>query len=576
MFKIISSEMKKILSKSGIYILSVFLAIILVAGVAIYKPETYESNVVKIEGTTFAQKYEYFMGGLNAGPKSKADDVLQNALDKINNYFIDGETEKQHIENLITNFYSAYDLYLSSKTSEDNAVVSNKRNALKTAFQDICDEIDNVMIKSSNGTFSALLTSKNRDAWSTLSSNMRKWLNKTITYDKVSDDCKYFEDNFKNQFDSLLSSIIYPELSTSFVSTYTSSSEGKYKTLKERLNTILTTMSSLKSEPQATDDNEIAFANKMNELANEYISQIDTFANLISYELLCNAFDHVSTSENMTIVNLSNYSKYDSNTLKVRYSYLFDNNKTEQDFAHPLTIGVTSNTKTNAYDFAYFVLKIFSFVIIVYAILLCCHSIAGEIKEGSMRYIAIRPMSRSEIYFGKLLSIIIISTILLVFSAIISFLVGCAVYGVSSLPILTIFNGKTAVVMKPMAMYFIAILSILLQIIVYSSIALLFSSFIKSDLASMTILILLYLVNTLLPLFVTKPNSWLTFYPFSHIDLFALFGSSTYAVAGNIFNSLFGTKIYTTTSIGLTIVMILLIVGITNAVGNVLFKKKEL
>ena len=57
MFKVVGSELKKIVSKPGIYILSVLLALILVLGVFIYKPVVYESNQYELNGSTFLEKF---------------------------------------------------------------------------------------------------------------------------------------------------------------------------------------------------------------------------------------------------------------------------------------------------------------------------------------------------------------------------------------------------------------------------------------------------------------------------------------------------------------------------------------
>ena len=259
-----------------------------------------------------------------------------------------------------------------------------------------------------------------------------------------------------------------------------------------------------------------------------------------------------------------------------RYNYLFNHNDSEADYARPLTIGITSNNKINAYDYSYFILKVFAFVIIVYAIMSACHSIAGEIKEGSMRYLAIRPVSRTKLFFGKWLSIIVMSAILMAFSFVISICVGGAVYGMDSNTILAIFNGNHAFTIHPVGMILIYLISMMLELIVYSLIAMLLSVLFKSDLMSMTILIVVYLINTLLPIFVQGANTWLAYYPFSHISLYSLFGSAVYGVSQNFFNLIFGSKIYAGTHIALTISMIALISTVVGIIAVKLFKRKEL
>ena len=125
-------------------------------------------------------------------------------------------------------------------------------------------------------------------------------------------------------------------------------------------------------------------------------------------------------------------------------------------------------------------------------------------------------------------------------------------------------------------MIVIYVVSMLLELTVYTSIALLLSCLLKSDLLSVTLLLALYLINSLLPVFVTGMNSWLTFYPFAHVSLYALFGSSLYSIQGNFLNALLGAKVYITTNIILTAVIIVLLISITTLVATKIFKKKEL
>ena len=65
MFKIISAEFKKILSKPGIYILSLLLAVILVLGVFIYNPQVQESNKI-----TFTQAKNNFLENVSSTSKA--------------------------------------------------------------------------------------------------------------------------------------------------------------------------------------------------------------------------------------------------------------------------------------------------------------------------------------------------------------------------------------------------------------------------------------------------------------------------------------------------------------------------
>lgn len=585
MFKVISTETKKMLSKPGIYILSILLAIILILGVFIYNPQPSRTASITLNGSNFTEKYEDFMGdALTAntyGYKNQADTIITNATNSLKNYRVESNGQlistEEHINKQLKNFEAFYKTYVDytyiTDATEHNISVTQSK--LIDALDKLYDAVTAASNKTASGSFVLLTSAKNLDQFNQSYKDVRAHFNVKRNKPDIADHCAEYSQKLKPAFYEALNSFTYPVITDSIINLYTVDDEiSKFAILNGRLEEIMSTINEKHTLAINNADQNKALKDEMDVLANAYMATVSTYANLIKYELINNAFNSLSTQQQLDTKYLSDYSRLDSSSLLIRYDYLFQNNKTENDYAIPLTIGRISNVETNAYDYAYFVLKLFSFVIIIYAMMSACHAIAGEIKEGSMRYLAIRPVSRFKLYLGKLLSIISLSTILLLFSAIIAILVGGTVYGFSSLNILTIFNGNTALVIHPLVMILILFLSIMLEIIIYTSIAMLFSTLFKSDLLGITILIAIYLINVLLPLFVTSPNSWLTYYPFSHINFFALFGSSVYSVEG-VFSALLGAKVYTTTNLVLTSSIILLIILIVNILALKFFKKKE-
>lgn len=578
MFKVISAELKKMVSKPGIYVLAILLAIILVLGVFIYNPTVYSTSNITLTGSTVMEKYTYFIGEGSGSIKLQADSSITDASNKILSYTIDGKTQEENINNLYDTFIMYYNNYREAAYNDTPAnVITTYRNNLINALNSLNTAITTGVNNSSAGAYTILTTRSNYDRYTSAYESVRTLFSTNTS--NIADICQEYEDNYKNDFTSSIDALIYPTLSEELIRDYTVNEEGtKLHTELSRLNEINDSIQSIYNDVRdGTKDNEsISVMQELEDLANLYMNTASTFTNLVNYELLSNAFSFVNTNDQLDLLYLENETQYNSNTLLIRYDYLFDNNKTENDYAHPLTIGVTSNDEINAYDYAYFILRLFSFIIIVYAIMSACHAIAGEIKEGSMRYFAIRPVNRLTLYFGKFFAIILMSLIMIIFSAIIAVCVGGAVYGFSSASILTIFNSSTAIVIHPIVMLIIYLVSLLLELIVYTSIAMLLSCLFKSDLFAVTLMIVLYLLNTLLPVFVTGANSWLTYYPFSHISLYSLFGSSIYAISNNFLNMLLGAKVYAGTNIGLTITVILLFVVIINLLATVAFKKKEL
>ena len=584
MFKIISAEFKKILSKPGIYVLSLLLALILVLGVFIYNPKVQETNTINFTQTNFLDKYAYFIGddetNKTYGIKVEADKKVTLAVENVNNYLIqtaDGKiTQKQNIENLLADIDEKFKEYLDCSIDGLESTIIKTRTDLVSSFENLNTAVMNANIKAANGCYSIVMTESTYSNYTKQYKDIKAWAETIVKKEDLANHCNIYKNKFKNDFLSTINDFVYPTLSENFVKTYTATNDGtKLRNLQIRLNKIMEEINDNFDLAQADASKNIQLSNKINKLAEDYINTCNTFTELVKYELITNALDNLSTTEQMNAMYLSDYSSYNSKSTLIKLTYLFGENKSESDFSNPLAIGVTSNDDINAYDYAYFVLRLFSFIIIAFAIMSACHTIAGEIKEGSLRYLAIRPVSRTKILLGKFASILILSTILSIFGAIIAVCVGGAIYGFNSLNILTIFNGSTAIIIHPAVMIVIYVVSMLLELTVYTSIALLLSCLLKSDLLSVTLLLALYLINSLLPVFVTGMNSWLTFYPFAHISLYSLFGSSLYSIQGNFLNALLGAKVYITTNIILTAIIIVLLISITTLIATKIFKKKE-
>ena len=583
MFKTISAEIKKIVSKPGIYILSILLATILVCGVFLYEPKAYASSQFVLAGDTYLEKMNDFMGNSSRGEKAKIDTKLDNALLSIEKYTYTVGAEKYTYEEFISNkiieFQNNIDAYRDCATDGSTQDTINRNRTLNLqTLEAINSAVETAMVNYQYGAYALISTNNNYVYYKESYTALHDWLNQTISKANLASHFVDYDSKLAGNFFKSLDEFKYPTLSNEFVQTYTSAASGtKYAELLKRQNSILQEIDDNYVLATANVDNfNLNNAKEMDRLANLYVSSLDVYVNLIENALLVNAFDQVSTTEQMDLVNLSSYSKYNCSSLLEKYTFLFDENKVESDFSLPLTIGIASNSEANGYDYSYFVLRVFSFIIIVYAIMSCCHSIAGEINEGSMRYLAIRPVKRTKIFFGKWLAVIIMCVILMIFSMVISLCVGMAVYGMKSAKILTIFNGTTPIVLHPLAMIGIYMLSMLFELMIYSLLAMLLSVLFKSDLLSVTLLLMLYLLNTLLPMLIQGANSWLNFYPFTHISLYALFGSSLYAQPNNLINLMFGAKVYSSSHIVLTGAVIALMIIIISALAAKKFKNKEL
>lgn len=580
MNKVIQAELKKTVSKPGIYILALLLAIIMVLGVLIYKPEHQKTNSIEFAGNTILDIYSTDFGdGASYGLKLEADDIVASSIASLNNYYIDGKTYAQKVDDLKQDFEYNFNLYnqCAFLPVSNEEYTNEKRTKMLDSLKSLYDTVNNGLNLNNQSSYPVISTKANYDNLTSLYGEAYNLL-KTKT-SKIAEICDEFSTNYKSQIENCLATLYYPTISAEKVDDYTvDGNNSKYSAFTENKNEILQQIEALKTEAQTSADENLneEKINKIKNLITNYYSCSQTYANLIKYDLLANALTTVKTKDKGSLLYLENETLMESQSWLIKYNYLFSKNKSLADFALPLTIGITSNNETNGYDYAYFIMKMFSFVIIAYAIMAGAHTIAGEIKEGTMRYLAIRPVKRTSILFGKFIAIALMSIILIAFSGVISIVVGGFIYGLKSQMILTVFAGKYAITLHPIVMILIYLISLIFELLVYLSIALLLSTFIKSDILAVTILMVVYLINVLLPIFSSSSIGWLAYYPFSHISLYSLFGSSLVANSQNAFNMLMGAKVYPTTNLALTLLTIAVIIVVCNIVSAKIFKRKEI
>jgi len=204
--------------------------------------------------------------------------------------------------------------------------------------------------------------------------------------------------------------------------------------------------------------------------------------------------------------------------------FLFQNNKFSYEYANSFNVANPSNVSVNAFDFAYFTLELFSFIIIIYVVVLGAGMIAGEEANGTMKLLAMRPYKRYKIFLGKIFAALRVALIFVVIGAVASFITGSYIYGTASLPILSIFNMEFVIISSPYIVFMVYLFTLFIEILFYTIIAVSISSIFKSYIGAVTISILIYFLSMILS-FVLGAN-WLKFIPLTHTNLFKYFGSA--------------------------------------------------
>ncbi|MBO5910057.1 MAG: ABC transporter permease, partial [Clostridia bacterium] len=315
--------------------------------------------------------------------------------------------------------------------------------------------------------------------------------------------------------------------------------------------------------------------NELNTLFNRYINCVEVFISSYNSSMCVEALNYITNkTQRSNLLGYDDISLYQQEELAVLYQYYIEKHVSSSDFANGLSVTHTSNGKINAYDFTFFVMSLFAVVVIIFAVYLSAHTISGEINNNTMRFIALRPIKRSSLFFGKYFAIIIMSFILLLFGTITSMIVGGIMYGMDSANILMIFNSNIVINTHPMIIIGVFVLSLLLIVAFYSALTMMFSTMFKSDLLALICGVAIYVVNLILPLFFSI-NSWLKFYPLANINLFAYLGTTS-ITTDSVLSKLFNAVIYQGMNIWISLIYVFGITTLLLLIGRHIFKKREL
>ncbi len=573
MGKVIRFELKKLVSRIGIYILVLMLAGLLVAGVFMYEPTERKDTTVSLVGETVVEMYTGFDEDFKSGYQYAVQGVAADA----ETYVSTSPNYMEYNKDTISELFFKFDEYclLYNEATATPSEYAALLLGIRSSFDELRTAVESAMEYSNNQTgYYVLSTTANltklKIVFEKIAYNFAE--DKIISHKLAGDN--YYND-YRNTLYSCLNNLVYPNLND--VAAKYIVGGTYYSIINLRMNEIEAKMKSIynKALADAAYNMSNDSINELNTLFNRYAMCAKTFAQAYASSICAEALDSVSSKTDRTnLVGYKDVSLYEQEELATEYIYYIEHNLNENDFANGLSFTHTSNGKINTYDFTFFVMSLFSIVVILFATYLSANTISGEISNNTMRFMAIRPVKRGTLYVGKYMAIVIMSLILLLFGTITSFIVGGILFGFNSANILMIFNGSSVLVAHPIAALGLCILSQLLIVSIYSALVMLLSTMLKSDLLAMAVGAVVYLVNFILPLFFGA-GSWLRFYPLTNINLFAYFGGNR-LVNDSVLSKLFNSVVYHGMSIWISLIYIIGIPMILLLLGKLIFKKREL
>ena len=560
------------LSRPGIYVVSLVLAAVMVFAAFTFNPTNRGSAYSNINQETVTEIYNTFT--MDELYKTYCDNIVSATDDYISSCTGSNET-KSNIDNLYNNFMSALANYKNTVQTDASLELKNQRkNELKLAITNLETALfTNGIDMTTSGQYKILINVDDYNYLKQQFSLINYNLDSSSSLNSQHLSNLSAAESFQEKLIATLNKLVYPVVSDDLTLTLDQIST----TNATRRSTYLSNMTALKSSI-STEDDEKKLANR--ELMNEYIqSYYNTsllYSNIVSSSIQLNVFKNYSNNEINKFKYFEDYNKYSAEESLTKQTYLWDSETFEDDYANPIAFQTNSNIgSASAYDFMFYALEIFSFVIIVYALFLASNSIAGEKSDGTIKLIAIKPVNRSKIFNGKLLFCLLISLILLIFSAIISFVVGAFMYGLTSASVLVVFNANTAFVLHPALYMLIYVVSIFIKVFVFISIGMLLTTLFKSGTIASMIGLLVYFIDLVVGV-ILYGNKLLKLLPLHNISLVSFFGNISYTNGSGIVSKLFANNFTNPPILWLSLLYIIGISIFTILFGIMNFKRKDL
>ena len=594
MYRLFKGELKKIFLKPSLFIMTALLAIVITFSYYFYLPNGRTDTNVQIKGETVSEIFDKFTSGTDLYSKTYADSFLDNALTLIHNYsnstaesdvispknqilknitlinqytdtwnnkyvLITGKTTpvsleplREFGENLIEQIQNTQSYYEQISGFENPVILQTVTDysQISDSFKIFIEKIDNA------------IKINTRDSYK----NLYEYI-KTIN---ISNNENQFQFVATNYIDKINDVVVSAKLLESLKIDY-------YDVAKDRLNDINAEIVKINSICD-DDEKQLSAVNKkeINSKISFYNATCTQMVDILSTKLKLAIAENYTENEFTKFINCANFNRYEYTQTQTRQEFLFSNNKAEYDYATSLSFGSVSNYAPNAFDFTYYVLELFGFLIIVYCVILGSGMIAGEQNNGTLKLLAIRPYTRGKILFSKIFATMFFVVIFVLLSCIISMIAGSVLFGMESMPILLVYNATLPIVVSPIVALLLYLATLILKIFVYIVLAFALSTLFKSHIVATAVSILCLFVTSIFGIFLTKATIF-KFLPLNNLDLFKYFGGGRFPNDDvNVITSIFSSPILPDTTFMFSFTNICVTIAILLIITYEVFKHRDI
>jgi len=554
-FKLVRGEMKKIFSGAGIFVMSALLILALTICPKLFSPseKADSSSDASISTTSVESAYDSFL---------VAKDEYDNSLDEIKNVINEYIANNADFKQILLDEFDAINLdvqsfhtaVLSEDIDGENGCF-NTLNLLRTevlelyttynsfvsgtAPQILVDEELNYKINSEILSFKRLLETTGDNTY--------------LFYQNLDATIDVF--SFVQNIEELLAktqNLYYSNTTlTNIISDYFTLKDDEKSAILSEMSTLYS--SSLSNETVNLNEENISLV--VND-ALKYLSFTNNSKNILKSKFFLCVTTNFSDGEISNYVGYEDFNSYYYEENFTKNLYLIENNLVDSDISNVFSFNVNSGSETNAFDYMFFAMEIISFLIITFTVVLGAGMISKEYSEGTIKLLAIRPYSRNKIIFSKILATMFIGFLFLIICAIVTFITGIIIYGLSFETVLVVINASTAFATPMWVLFLIYLALLLVKIWIFALIAIAISTIFRSYILAVCLSAGLYLVNIILT-FVANGANFLKYNIFSHFDLFKFFGGS-FIKSGTESNitSLFSTSVISGTNLWISVIVV--------------------
>lgn len=568
-FNLSFGEIKKIFLKPFTYLVLVLIIAVIYVSSLIYNPQT-TSNKLTYSGSTDVSVFEKFIEDNTVIQNANGEYIsvkLESSKQNLLN-FKNIEDKLSRLNNLVENCYAKFNKHNDSLLQNAILVVSSsptETEQAKNAFLDFktnyVTPVYNYLLTDINSNLNFFLTETDYETllnfFYELGNNIKDNMNDYTAREYIAKyDFLVNNYNFSKSVYPILTNLEKIQINEE---TFNLLLNDYYNTPKETLKQTYDKIYSY----YLSSDNELE---EISELISKYNSTANISSRLLSNELLLSISGNHTDEFMQNKIDYIGFRKYLIKEDVQKSKYLLENNIAEYEVLSSFSFGSSPSKSANAFDFAFYGMRISGTIVIIYIFFIIASNIAEDQSKGTIKLVAIRQITRNKIVSGKYLTVILYGIFLSIFSAIASLLIGASMFGMTNSLVLVAFNGSNAQLLSPYILLLFAVISNVVNIAFFSSIIMLIAMLTKNNALTIFIGMITYLLAILGNGLLTE-KTWYKLIPFSHIDLYKFFGNNSVG--------LLSFSISPDANFALSLVIVIVTTLLCNILSHIIFLKRD-